>query len=157
MSYNIMNSVPKLKYSLLILSIIFLLNPPQAYSKDITAKVIKDTELDERISLFCEAYCVGNKKEGTIKSITVKKTDDDDYKVFGKAALRNRQVTGDYTLYDKIIFVNSIGILNPESCELRVEDVSVENDFQNIVTNLIKSNSDVIGKVIVVPDCKSYL
>ncbi len=152
-----MTSVHKLKYSVYILSIIFLLNPLQAYSKDITAKVIKDTELDERITLFCEMYCVGNKKEGTLKSITVKKTDDYDYTVFGKAALRNRQVTGDYTLYDKTIFVNSSGSLNPESCELRVEDVKVENDFRNIVTNLIKSNSDVIGKVITVPDCKSFL
>ena len=144
-------------FPIFLLTLLIVIVPSQAFSKDITDKVIKDTELDERVSLFCSMYCVGNMKKGTLESITVKKTEDEKYKVFGKAALRNRQVTSDITLYDKTIFINSIGDLDPTTCELTVKDVKVENDFQNIVTNLLKSNSDVIGKVIVVPDCKSFL
>lgn len=152
-----MQLIPKFTFPFFLFTLLILIVPPLAFSKDITAKVIKDTELDERVSLFCSMYCVGNMKKGTVESITVKKSKDDKYKVFGKAALRNRQVTSDITLYDRTIFVNSTGELDPESCRLTVEDVKVENDFQNIVTNLLKSNTDVIGKVIVVPDCKSYL
>ena len=150
-------SLSKYKLSIFLFTLLVLIIPSQAFSKNVTAKVIKETELDERISLFCSMYCVGNMKKGTLESITVKETTDDKYRVFGKAALRNRQVTSDITLYDRTIFVNSTGDLDPKTCELTVQDVKVENDFQNIVTNLLKSNTDVIGKVIVVPDCKSFL
>lgn len=149
--------IAKYKLPILVFTLLIFLAPAGAFSKDITDKVIKDTELDERVSLFCSMYCVGNMKKGTVESITVKKMENDKYKVNGRAALRNRQVTSEITLYDKTIFVNSIGELDPQTCELKVEDVKVENDFQNIVTNLLKSNTDVIGKVVVVPDCKSFL
>ncbi len=152
-----MHLLPKYKLPIFVLTLLILIVPSLAFSKNITAKVIKDTELDERISLFCSMYCVGNMKKGTLESITVKETKNDKCNVKGRAALRNRQVTSNITLYDRTIFVNSTGELDPESCELTVEDVKVENDFRNIVTNPLKSNTDVIGKVIVVPDCKSYL
>jgi Glu-tRNA(Gln) amidotransferase subunit E-like FAD-binding protein len=80
--------------------------------------------------------------------------------VKGKAALRNRQVAGEplnVTVFDRTVIVNSIGTLNSENCELKVDNVTIENDFQNIVTNLLKANSDIIGKVIEVPDCNKFL
>ncbi|MGB3363656.1 MAG: hypothetical protein WBB48_02655 [Thermodesulfobacteriota bacterium] len=152
-----------IQHTLLIssLTLLLLISVPHiSHSKDITAKVIKETPLDEEISLFCTMYCLGNERKGTLESITVKPSEDDKFKVQGKAALRNRQVAGspfNRTLYDRTVIVNSVGTLNPETCKLTVDDVTVENDFQNIVTNLLKSNSDVIGKVVDVPNCKSFL
>lgn len=139
--------------------LIFISIPYISYSKDITAKVIKETPLDEQIELFCNIYCLGNERKGTLKSITIQPSGNEQYKVNGKAALRNRQVAGsplNRTIYDRTVIVNSVGTLNPKTCKLKVDDVSVENDFQNIVTNLLKSNSDVVGKVIDVPNCKSF-
>lgn len=142
------------------LTVLLISIPDLSYSKDVTAKVIKETPLDEQISLFCTMYCLGNERKGTLESVRVKPTDDEQFKVHGKAALRNRQVAGSpfiRTLYDRTVIVNSVGTLNPETCKLTVDDVTVENYFQNIVTNLLKSNSDVIGKVVDVPNCKSFL
>lgn len=153
---------PSLKQLVFTTSLTLLLIsiPNLSYSKDVTAKVIKETPLDEQVSLFCTMYCLGNERKGTLKSVTVNPSEDNQFTVNGKAALRNRQVAGspfNRTLYDRTIIVNSVGTLNPETCKLKVDDVTVENDFQNIVTNLLKSNSDVIGKVVDVPNCKSYL
>ncbi len=144
---------------LVILALIFII-PITANSKDITEKVIKETPLDEQVLLFCDIYCIGNERRGTLESVTVSQTDKESYIVKGKAALRNRQVAGqplNFTVYDRTVIVNSIGTLNSETCKLKVNDVTIENDFQNIVTNLFKSNSDIVGKVIDVPDCKKFL
>jgi len=135
--------------------------PDQSFSKDITEQVIKETPLDEHITLFCLTHCLGNERKGSLKSVTVNPTEHKNlHTVKGKAALRNRQVAHDpfnVTVFDRTIIVNSIGTLNEENCELRVDDVTIENDFQNIVTNLLKSNSDVVGKVVKVPNCKTFL
>ncbi|MEX0998653.1 MAG: hypothetical protein WD000_01640 [Thermodesulfobacteriota bacterium] len=153
---------PALKHLLFITALaVFLISIADiSHSKDVTAKVIKETPLDEQISLFCTMYCLGNERKGTLKSVTINPSDNDQFKVHGKAALRNRQVAGppfNRTLYDRTVIVNSVGTLTPETCKLRVDDVTVENDFRNIVTNLLKSNGDVIGQVVDVPNCKSFL
>ncbi len=151
---------PDLKpiFTVVALTILFILNPAYAFSKDITKQVINETPLDEQITFFCLMYCIGNERKGTLKSVTVNPTANNNrYTVRGKAALLNRQVVRSplkFTVYDQTVIVNAIGTLNSENCELRVDDVIVENDFQNIVTNLLKSQSDVIGKVVVVPNCK---
>ena len=142
-------------FAVLLISI-----PNLSYSKDVTAKVIKETPLDEQVSLLCTMYCLGNERKGTLKSVTINPSKGDQFTVHGQAALRNRQVAGspfNRTLYDRTVIVNSVGTLNPKTCKLKVDDVTVENDFQNIVTNLLTSNSDVIGKVVDVPNCKSFL
>jgi hypothetical protein len=147
-------------FSVLVLLALIFIIPIRANSKDITEMVIKETPLDEQVLLFCDIYCLGNERKGILKSVTVAQTDKESYRVKGKAALRNRQVAGEplnFTVYDRTIIVNSIGTLNSETCKLKVDDVTIENDFQNIVTNLLKSNSDIIGKVIDVPDCKKFL
>jgi len=153
---------PEFKYLLFItsLAMLFISIPDHSYSKDITTQVIKETPLDEQVSLFCTMYCLGNQRQGTLKSITLDQAGNNLYTVQGKAALRNRQVAGrplNATIYDRTIIVNSVGTLNPETCMLTVDDVTVENDFQNIVTNILKSNSDIIGKAVEVPNCKKFL
>lgn len=142
------------------LAILLLIAPAYAFSKDITKQVVKETPLDEQITLFCLMHCMGNEKKGELKSVTVSPAEDNQYTVLGKAALRNRHVSHspvEFTVYDRTVIVNSTGTLNPETCELRVDDVRVENDFRDIVTNLLKSQSDVIGKIVKVPNCKNFL
>jgi len=152
---------PELKPIIIKFVVLFLLLiPAQAYSKDVTAKVAKETQIDEQVELFCSIYCIGNERKGTLKSVSIEPSKNDQYKVQGKAYFRNRQVAGsplNRTIYDRVVIVNSEGTLNPETCKLKVDDVTVENDFQNIVTNLLESNTDVIGKVVYVPNCKSYI
>ncbi len=147
-------------FATVVLTILFLIIPAHAFSKDITKQVVKETPLDEQITLFCLMHCLGNEKKGELKSVTVNPAENNRYTVRGKAALRNRHVSHsplEFTVYDRTVIVNSTGTLNPKTCELRVDDVSVENDFQDIVTNLLKNQSDIIGKVVKVPNCKNFL
>ncbi len=53
---------PDLKpiFTVVALTILFILNPTYAFSKDITKQVINETPLDEQITFFCLMYCIGN-------------------------------------------------------------------------------------------------
>jgi len=130
---------------------------PAVSARDIKDKVIKETILDEQISLFCQQNCVGNERKGTLKSLSIDPAGKDLYSVFGIAAFQNRQVTKDFVLFDHTVYIVSKGTLNSTNCRLKVDDAYVKNDYRNIFTNMLKSQSDVIGKVFVVPDCRRFI
>lgn len=126
-------------------------------AKDIKEKVMKETVLDEQIKAFCALRCVGNEKEGSLKTLTIDPAGKDLYTVFGIAALRNRQVVKDqYVLFDHTVYVSSRGTLNSETCMLKVEDAKVDNDYNGIFTQMLRSESDVVGKSFKVPDCRRF-
>jgi hypothetical protein len=134
--------------------------PALPAAKDIKEQVIKETVLDEQIKAFCELRCVGNEKEGTLKSLNIDPMGKSLYTVMGTAALRNRQVMKgpfEYVLFDHTVYVSSRGTLDPETCMLRVEDAKVDNDYQGIFTEMLRSESDVIGKSFKVPDCRRFI
>lgn len=140
---------------LFFLTLIPILNPASA--KDIKDEVIKRTILDEQIAAFCLRNCLGNEKKGYLKSFTVEPIDKSLYKVNGKAAMQNRHVVSKYVVYDHTVVVNTLGTLNPDSCELRIDDVSIENDYGGIFTAMLQNYGNVIGKTETIPDCKSFL
>ena len=152
--------MPKLiLYISTILTFAALTTVPLHYSsaKDIKDKVEKETILDEQISLFCQQNCIGNERKGTLKSLSIDPAGKNRYSVFGIAALQNRQVMKQYVLFDHTVYIVSKGTLNSTNCQLKVDDAYVENDYRNIFTNMLKSQSDVIGKVFVVPDCRRFI
>jgi hypothetical protein len=129
-------------------------------AKDIKDKVIKETILDEEIKAFCALNCIGNEREGSLKTLTIDPAGKNRYSVFGIAALRNREVMKnpfEYVLFDHTVYVSSRGILNSETCELKVEDAKVDNDYRGIFTQLLRSEGDVVGKTFKVPDCKRFI
>lgn len=141
-----------------LISLILIFTSVNAvFAKDIKEIVEIETQLDEQIELFCEEYCQGNKKNGYIKSISINKINSTNYRVVGRAALQSKQVYRNYVLYDHTVIINTFGTLDSKSCEIRVDEVFVQNDFNDIFTNLIISQSDIIGKKEVVPGCKKFL
>ena len=70
-------------FTAVVFTILFIINPAHAFSKDITKQVVKDTPLDEQITLFCLMHCIGNEKEGTLKSVTVNPAQNNQYTVRG--------------------------------------------------------------------------
>jgi len=149
------------KYILiLILSILLWGIPSYSKPRDISRKVMDETSLDEQIVLFCIEYCQGNQRKGYLKSVILDQLDTDHYRVIGRAALQNRQVINnplDFVLYDHTVIINASGILTPENCELKVEDVYIQNDINNIFNTLLKDNTDVIGRTEVIPNCKLFI
>ena len=130
---------------------------PPSRAADIRDRVVKETILDEQIALFCKMRCVGNQSEGTLKTLTLDPIDKNNYAVFGIAALRNRHVLSEYTVYDHTVYVSSHGTLDSRTCKLKVDDAKVDNDYNGIFTSLLRSESDVIGKTFTVPDCRKFI
>jgi len=131
--------------------------PSASRAADIRDRVIKETILDEQIALFCKMRCVGNKSVGTLKTLTLEPIDKNNYAVFGIAALRNRHVLSEYTVYDHTVYVSSHGTLDSRTCKVKVDDAKVDNDYNGIFTSLLRSEGDVIGKTFTVPDCRKFI
>lgn len=144
----------------LALALLAAILPAAAGAKDISERVAKETLLDEQISAFCMQNCIGNERKGTLRSLTLNPLGNNLYSVFGKAALRNRHVMKnpfEYVLYDHTVYVNGKGTLDSTTCELRVDDAYVDNDYRGIFTEMLKSEGDVIGRVFKVPDCRRFI
>lgn len=134
--------------------------PGVSTAKDIKDLVIRETILDEQIKAFCALNCVGNEKEGTLKSLNIDPMGSSLYTVIGVAALRNRQVVREpfeYVLFDHTVYIRSRGTLNPENCMLKVDDAKVDNDYNGIFTEMLRSQTDVIGKSYRIPDCRRFI
>ncbi len=144
-----------------LLAVIFcLLSLNPGLAKDIRGPIVNETDLEKQVESFCLQYCQGNERKGYLKSVTVDKIDNGRYSVVGKAALQNRHVIRDpleFVLFDRIVIVNAFGTLNPDNCELRVDNVSVENDFQDIFNSLLRNQKDIIGRVEKVPNCARFI
>lgn len=144
----------------LTLALLAAVLPVTTGAKDISERVAKETVLDEQISAFCRLKCIGNEREGTLRSLTLAPLGKNLYSVLGKVALRNRHVIKgpfEYVIYDHTVYVNGKGTLDSTTCDLRVEDAYVDNDYRGIFTEMLKSESDVIGRVFKVPDCRRFI
>lgn len=143
--------------SCLLLFILFLVKAEPLYSKDIKNEVIKESNIDEQIQVFCSEYCQGNSRKGYLKSLTVNQIDSNKYNVVSRVALQSRHVYKDVVIYDHTVLINTFGTLNSENCELQVKDIFVQNDFKNIFTNLIEDQTDIIGRKEIIEDCQKFL
>jgi hypothetical protein len=142
------------------LLIICYLSTVVSVGNEITDRVVVQTELDELVGQFCQEYCLGNERRGYIKTVTIEPNKTGKSHVFGRAVLQNRQVLSEpyeFVLYDHDVILNVDGTLNHETCKLRIDKVLVENDFQGIFANLLKSQGDIIGREEDVPDCKTFV
>lgn len=161
------NRVEKLHFLLGVIGYVFwalffylILFLDTGYARDIKEQVIRETRINEEINLFCIQFCKGNERRGYLKSINVDKIDGGYYRVIGKAAFQNRHVLRDpfyFVLYDHTVVVSAFGTLNPDNCELRVDDVVVENDFHNIFSTMLRNHGDIIGRVERIDNCQKFL
>ncbi|MGH7885234.1 MAG: hypothetical protein ACRENO_06015 [Thermodesulfobacteriota bacterium] len=143
---------------ILFLFCIFQINTASA--KDIKDKVIKETNLESQIEIFCMEYCQGNERKGYLKSITLDQIDSNNYRVVARAALQSRQVVSsplEFVMYDHTVIINTFGTLSADKCELLVDNVFIQNDLNNIFTSLLKSQTDIIGRKEIIPDCKRFI
>ncbi|GIW46188.1 MAG: hypothetical protein KatS3mg078_0065 [Deltaproteobacteria bacterium] len=161
------NRVEKLHFLLGVIGYVFwalffylILFLDTGYARDIKEQVIRETRINEEINLFCIQFCKGNERRGYLKSLNVDKIDGGYYRVIGKAAFQNRYVLRDpfyFVLYDHTVVVSAFGTLNPDNCELRVDDVVVENDFHNIFSTMLRNHGDIIGRVERIDNCQKFL
>lgn len=143
--------------TLLFIFLFCIFNSLLLHAKEIKSMVAKETQLDEQIVQLCEEYCQGNKKKGYLKSVILDQIGHNKYSVVGRAALQSKQVYKNYVIYDHTVIINTFGTLNSSNCELLVNNVFIQNDFNNIFSSLLQNQTDIIGRKEIVPDCKKFI
>lgn len=143
--------------TLIFMAVFSLTYPPPVHSEDIKNKVLKETDIEDQIQEFCNEYCQGNERKGYLKSLTMNQVAASRYNVVARVALRSKHVYRDVILYNHTVLVNTFGTLNSENCELEVNELYVQNDFRDIFTQLLKENTDVIGRKEIIRDCRKFL
>ncbi len=147
----------------IVLALAVLFGAPPVLAKDITAEVVRDTDLDERLVLACRTYCLGNRAGATLNQVTVDRATATTFRVAGRASLRNHQTTEGQTLfgaqvpifdvYYYTVTIDAIGTLDATTCNLRVDRVQVLDDRLNL-TDVARREE---GKVYLVPNCLRFL
>jgi hypothetical protein len=123
----------------LILAVSQIALAPIALAKDVTAQVVQDTDLDDRIVTACQEHCRGNRREGKLKRITVERSGEHSFTVRADASLRNREyqdlpkvmgrrVGGGVEVYSYTIDLEAYGTLDEQTCNLRIDRIKVVND-----------------------------
>ncbi len=138
--------------ALLIASLLWGTN---AAAKDITNQVIRETELDEQVAQFCFDYCLGNRRQGKLTGVYIDHIQGSLYRVVATARLRSRN--DGILAFDRTALIKAVGVLDRDTCNLRIENVEVENDFQNALTNLINEHADLMGTERNIPDCGRFI
>jgi hypothetical protein len=137
--------------------------PVPALAKDVTAEVVRDTDLDERLVAVCRVYCLGNRAGATLNQVTVVRATATTYRVAGRASLRNHQTTEGQTflgarvpvfdVFYYTVIIDAVGTLDAPTCNLRVDRVQVLDDRLNLGDIARREE----GKVYVVPNCQRFL
>ena len=113
---------------LAILTVVALMAGP-ADAADVTAQVIRETELDEHVAAACRDYCQGNQSRGSLTRVTVVRKSATHFTVRADARLRNRHdPLPNFTAWDYTIEVQAYGTLEEKTCNLRVDRIRFTND-----------------------------
>ena len=145
---------------LILPTLLLFYSPHDSYGKDIRKKVIDETYLDEYLELFCKEYCVGNQKKAHIKRLSVNKLKTGNFQLIGRVALQNRHVINrprQFVLYDHTVIVNGFGTLKPDTCELKIDDFYIQNDFRDIFKKVLNRYSNLVGRKETIPNCKRFI
>ena len=133
-------------------------------AKDITAEVIRETDLDERIAEVCRRHCQGNRRKGELRQIRVARAGQYTFSVWANASLRyqhyqdppkimGRRIGGGFQVYSYTIEIEAYGTLDSRTCDLRIDRLELANDRLGL-KQLAKSQ---VGKVYKIHKCNSFL
>lgn len=141
---------------------LLLANPLLA--KDITAQVVRETDLDERIARVCRDHCQGNRRVGRLLRVTVHRIGPYSFAVRADASLRNRhhqdprrvfgrRLGGGFQVYSYTINVEAYGTLDSRTCDLTIDRIKVNDDRLGL-SNLARGQE---GKVHKISNCQCFL
>ena len=131
-----------------------LLLVTSAQAKDVTAQVIKETDLDDQIAAACKNHCRGNKRKGTLTRVTVVRSGADRFTVRADASLLNRHDPMHHvTAWSYTIDVQAYGTLDERTCDLRIDRINVRNDRLGLRS--LASGQE--GKVHQIKNCRRFL
>ena len=155
--------------ALLAIGLLFVLGSPlllatPLLAKNVTAQVVRETDLDEKIALACYKHCQGNRRAGQLRRVIVHRTGSRSFAVRADVSLINRhhqdpprvfgrRVDGGFQVYSFTINVEAYGTLDSITCNLTIDRIEVIND-QLGLSKLARREE---GKVHRISNCRSFL
>ncbi len=152
--------------TVMLLSVLgsFFLFANPLFAKDVTALVVLETDLDERIARFCHDHCQGNQRVGRLLRVTVHGIGPHSFTVRADASLRNRhyqdppvvlgrRLGGGVQVYSYTIDVEAYGTLDSRTCDLTIDRIKVLNDRLGL-SNLARGEE---GKIHRIANCQRFL
>jgi len=127
-------------------------------ARDITGLVAQYTDLDDKISDACNRHCQGNRRQGRLNRVTIRREDGFHHIVEMWASLKNHQhqdtgIGGGFAVYQYTVDVYAVGRLDQRNCKITILDVSVSGD----TLDLAGSARNEIGKVYDVQQCQLFI
>ena len=134
-----------------------------AMGNDITDLVINKTQLDEKISQACVSHCHGNRRRGKLERFLLEKTGPSSFFARAEVSLRNyhhvppprvfgERVGRGFKLYDYTITGVAEGTLDENSCNLKIENINLENDRLGL-SSIAKGQ---VGKTYHIDECQRF-
>ena len=142
---------------ILLLSLGVFAHVGHATEAVITARVIKHSELAQKIEQACQDYCQGNQRHGKLQRVTIRPLGKGRYAVRAWGDLRNYEVldtvSGEFTLYDYTVRAEARATLVAASCALTIDEILIHDD----PFGLDRLTEQLRGQVYKVPNCKQYI
>ena len=142
-------------------SFLFFTDP--LFANDVTALIVRETDLDERVARFCHDHCRGNRRVGRLLRVTVHRIGPHSFSVRADISLRNRhrQVPlvvfgrrlGGVQIYSYTIIVEAYGTLDSRTCDLTIDRIKILNDRLGLST-LARGEE---GKIHRIANCQRFL
>ncbi|MEW8437356.1 MAG: hypothetical protein AB2689_04285 [Candidatus Thiodiazotropha taylori] len=142
--------------AIFIVALIFI--SPTSYARDVTGLVTQHTDLDEKVRDACHSHCQGNRRQGRLTRVTIRREDRFHHIVEMWASLKNHHhqntfIGGGFAVYQYTVGVHAVGRLDQRTCKITVLDVSVSGDNLGIAGGARNER----GKVHDVPNCHRFI
>jgi len=145
--------------SLLAVCIVLLVViSPKSYARDVTGLVARYTDLDEKVRDACHRHCQGNRRQGRLTRVTIRREDRFHHIVEMWASLKNHHhqdtlIGGGFAVYQYTVGVYAVGRLDQRTCKITVLDVFLSGDNLGIAGGARNER----GKVYDVPNCHRFI
>ena len=130
---------------------------PSVFAYDITDRVKKYSDFDEKIDDACRIHCAGNKSKGYLKQVTAQLLGNTQYEVVTHVDLTNKQVTtiqqSNWVVWSFNVNIIAYGTLEASTCDLIVNKIVILNDQLGL--QQFAKNEE--GKTHRISNCKRFL
>ena len=141
----------------------FFLFTDHLFAKDVTALIVRETDLDERVAQFCHDHCQGNRRVGRLLRVTIHRIGPHSFAVRADTSLRNRHIQvplvvfgrrlGGVQVYSYTFVVEAYGTLDSRTCDLTINRIKMLNDRLGL-SKLVRREE---GKIHRIANCQRFL
>ena len=126
---------------------------------DITNRIRNETDLEKRIQDTCQKECKGNRRNGGLDWLKVKRIDTSSFHVTAKAYARNHEhqktpVGGGFAVFDWTLHLTANGKLDLTSCKITINSATATGGTAAVNKSL---EDGISGKTHDINNCRNIV